>query len=303
MKMGTTKFKVFYIRRRRVLKKKRCKVLSFLFAATICLAGAFFMFAHINNVSASSKEQNTSYNNDGENRDSEDISEQRFPASYGRDIVKRRVSNDGKKIVFLTFDDGPSLKNTPKILDVLDKNAIKGTFFLIGKTVDQGGEYGSIVRRMYNEGHAICSHGYTHSGKNLYPNGFVNVEHLLKEVEDTDNAISKALGFQYKCKMFRFPYGEVTRIHNHDKNIKKAIDILDEHGITSIDWNSLTEDSVGNKKSKQQLMNNLKKTSKGKDKIVVLLHDSEDRDDTANMIQDIIDYFKSQGYSFGAFDI
>ena len=50
-------------------------------------------------------------------------------------------------------------------------------------------------------------------------------------------------------------------------------------------------------------MNNLKKTSKGKDKIVVLLHDSEDREDTANMIQDIINYFRSQGYSFGAFDI
>ena len=109
------------------MKKKIYRVLSFLFAATICLAGAFFIFTHINKVCASSKEQLTSSDDDVENRDSEDISEKRFPASYGRDIVKRRVSNDGKKIVFLTFDDGPSLKNTPKILDVLDKNSIKKT--------------------------------------------------------------------------------------------------------------------------------------------------------------------------------
>ncbi len=79
------------------MKKKRCRVLSVLIVATICLAGAFFMFTHINNVSASSKEQVTSSNDDTENRDSENVSEERFPASYGRDIVKRRVSNDGKK--------------------------------------------------------------------------------------------------------------------------------------------------------------------------------------------------------------
>ncbi|MDM8312512.1 MULTISPECIES: polysaccharide deacetylase family protein [Clostridium] len=264
------------------------------------------MFSYMDNVTVFAKDNITASNEEreeNENKGSDNKTEERFPASYGRDIVKRRVSKDGKRIVFLTFDDGPSLKNTPKILDVLDKNSIKGTFFLIGKTVDQGGEYAEIVRRMHKEGHAICSHGYTHSGKNLYPNGVVNVDHLLKEIDDTDNAISKALGFDYKCKMFRFPYGEVTRIYKHDRNINKAIDILGEHGITSIDWNSLTEDAVGNKKSKQQLMNNLKKTSKGKDKIVVLLHDSEDREDTANMIQDIINYFRSQGYSFGAFDI
>lgn len=284
------------------MKKKKFKVLSFLFAIIVCLTSVFFMISNINGVKASSKEQ-IDESNEEENKESNKISEKRFPASYGRDIVKRKADKDGEKIVFLTFDDGPSLKNTPKILDVLDKNSIKGTFFLIGQTVDEGGEYSDIVKRMYNEGHAICSHGYTHSGKNLYPNGVVNVDHLLKEIEDTDKAVSKALGFEYKCKMFRFPYGEVTRIHNHDKNIGKAIDILDEHGITSIDWNSLTEDSVGNKKSKNQLMNNLKKTSKGKDKIVVLLHDSENREDTANMIQDIVDYFKSQGYYFGAFDL
>ncbi|MDY4950397.1 MAG: polysaccharide deacetylase family protein [Clostridium cadaveris] len=288
------------------MKEKRCKVLNFFVAVIIVLGGTFFMLSYMDNVTVFAKDNITASNEEreeNENKGSDNKTEERFPASYGRDIVKRRVSKDGKRIVFLTFDDGPSLKNTPKILDVLDKNSIKGTFFLIGKTVDQGGEYAEIVRRMHKEGHAICSHGYTHSGKNLYPNGVVNVDHLLKEIDDTDNAISKALGFDYKCKMFRFPYGEVTRIYKHDRNINKAIDILGEHGITSIDWNSLTEDAVGNKKSKQQLMNNLKKTSKGKDKIVVLLHDSEDREDTANMIQDIINYFRSQGYSFGAFDI
>lgn len=228
---------------------------------------------------------------------------EKFPISYGRDIVKGRYKKDGKKVVFLTFDDGPSLTNTPQILDTLDKNEVRGTFFLIGKNIDSGEEYQEVVREIYGHGHAICSHGYTHDGNNLYPNGAVNMENLKKEIKDTDNAISRALGVEYKCKVFRFPYGEITRIHGKDKNINNAIDELDKHKITSLDWTSLTEDSVGKQKTKEELMAILKRTSSGKEKIIVLLHDSEGRRDTASMLQDIIDYFKSQGYIFGIFDI
>lgn len=228
---------------------------------------------------------------------------EKFPISYGRDIVKGRYKKDGKKVVFLTFDDGPSLNNTPKILDTLDKNEVRGTFFLIGKNIDKAKEYQDVVRKIYSDGHAICSHGYTHDGNNLYPNEIVNIENLKKEIDDTDKAISTALGIEYKCKVFRFPYGEITRIHGKDKNINKAIDELSKNNITSLDWTSLTEDSVGKQKTKEELMSILKRTSKGKEKIVVLLHDSDGRVDTSNMIQDIIDYFKSQGYTFGIFDI
>lgn len=232
-----------------------------------------------------------------------DFKGEKFPVSYGRDIVKGRYKKDGKKVVFLTFDDGPSLNNTPKILDTLDKNQVRGTFFLIGKNIDKGREYQDVVRKVYSDGHAICSHGYTHDDKNLYPNGIVNIENLKKEIDDTDKAISTALGIEYKCKVFRFPYGEITRIHGKDKNINKAIDELNKNKITSLDWTSLTEDSVGKQKTKEELMKILKRTSKGKEKIVILLHDSDGRADTADMIQDIIDYFKSQGYIFGIFDI
>lgn len=228
---------------------------------------------------------------------------EKFPPSFGRDVVKKKKGKDGKKVVFLTFDDGPSLNNTSKILNVLNDNGIKGTFFVLGKNVDKGEEYGAIVKRMYEEGHAICSHGYSHNGEFLYPKGVVNIDNVLKEIEDTDKAISKALGVEYKCKIFRFPYGEITRINNHDKNINNAVDMLGRHGITSIDWTSLTEDSVAPAKTTEMLMNNLKRSSDGKEKIVLLLHDSNQREDTANMIQQIIDYYKSLGYTFGAFDI
>ncbi len=73
----------------------------------------------------------------------------------------------------------------------------------------------------------------------------------------------------------------------------------DSYKITSLDWNSLTEDSVGKQKTKEELMAILKRTSSGKEKIIVPLHDSGGRRDTASMLQDIIDYFKSQGYIFG----
>lgn len=228
---------------------------------------------------------------------------EKYPISYGRDIVKGRYKKDGKKVVFLTFDDGPSLNNTPKVLDTLAKNEVRGNFFLLGKNVDSGEEYQEVVRRMYSEGHAICSHGYTHDENIIYPNGAVNIENVKKEIDDTNKAISTALGLEYKCKAFRFPYGEITRIHGKDKNIKNAVDELQKNNITSLDWTSLTKDSEGKQKTKEELMSILKETSNGKEKVVVLLHDSEGRYDTAGMIQDIIDYFKSQGYTFGIFDI
>ena len=70
-----------------------------------------------------------------------------------------------EKIAYLTFDDGPTLRATPRVLDILKEENVKASFFVIGKYVDKHPE---LVKRAYDDGHYIANHGYDHSNKKLY---------------------------------------------------------------------------------------------------------------------------------------
>ncbi|WP_433512645.1 polysaccharide deacetylase family protein [Nonomuraea sp. CA-143628] len=100
------------------------------------------------------------------------------------------------KCLALTFDDGPSV-HTPKLLDLLKKERVKATFFLVGKQVEK---YPSIVRREAAEGHAIGNHTYSHpSLPTLLDN------EILAEIQNTQELIKEQTGTL--PKMFRPPYG------------------------------------------------------------------------------------------------
>ena len=78
-------------------------------------------------------------------------------------LSKYDYSNNGKKIVFLTFDDGTSKTNTPEVLRILDENNIKATFFLTGSNIENGGETArELVKQEFESGHAIANHSYSH---------------------------------------------------------------------------------------------------------------------------------------------
>lgn len=65
------------------------------------------------------------------------------------------ICKNDEKIAYLTFDDGPTIQVTPKILDILKEENVKASFFVIGKYVD---EHPEIVKRTYDEGHFIANH-------------------------------------------------------------------------------------------------------------------------------------------------
>nr|WP_244310763.1 polysaccharide deacetylase family protein [Paenibacillus ottowii] len=69
---------------------------------------------------------------------------------------------NGKKVVYLSFDDGPSITVTPKILDILKEENVKATFFLVGKAVEENEVTKKITKRLIREGHAIGNHTYSH---------------------------------------------------------------------------------------------------------------------------------------------
>ena len=109
--------------------------------------------------------------------------------------------NQKEKIAYLTFDDGPTLKSTPKILDILSEENVKATFFVIGKHVK---EHPELVKRAYDEGHYIANHSYSHNNDKLY----TNADNFINEILSTDVEIGKAIGIEnYHSHVFRFPNG------------------------------------------------------------------------------------------------
>ena len=185
-----------------------------------------------------------------------------------------------------------SLNLMDKIAEIEKEEDVKATFFVIGKYVDRHPE---IVKRAYEEGHYIANHGYDHNNKILYR----SEESFKNEVNKTDEAIGKAIGIDNYCShIFRFPNGFMAPSYKSQKKV--ALKLLNDMNYRYVDWNCLNNDSV-KKYSKQQLINNLKKTSKNKNMLVVLMHDTKDVSDSSSALKESIEYLKSEGYIFKNF--
>ena len=130
-------------------------------------------------------------------------------AFYEQDFYSKvqNLVNQKEKIAYLTFDDGPTLKATGKILDILKEETVKATFFVIGKHVKENPE---LVKRAYDEGHYIANHGYSHDNSKLYSSG----ENFINEIKNTDIEIGKAIGVEnYSSHVFRFPNGYMSSVY------------------------------------------------------------------------------------------
>ena len=103
--------------------------------------------------------------------------------------------------VALTFDDGPDPTNTPKIMDALDKEGVKATFFLVGNHVQDNA---AIVQRMYHEGFEIGNHSWSHPNlTKLTP------QQIQDQITQTQNVIA-GLGIPPPT-LFRPPYGAINK--------------------------------------------------------------------------------------------
>jgi len=97
----------------------------------------------------------------------------------------------------MTFDDGPHPVNTPVLLNLLAKNDIKSTFFIIGSNVQR---YPDLVKRMVDEGHEVANHTFSHPALNQ-----VSAAEVDSQISRTQEAIVKACGVT--PKLMRPPYG------------------------------------------------------------------------------------------------
>ena len=209
----------------------------------------------------------------------------------GKENLKNIYHTD-KKVAYLTFDDGPS-NNTHQILDILKQNNIKATFFVLGSQVEI---FPETTNRIYNEGHYIANHGYSHKYSEIYQ----SPEQVLNEFNQCNQIVAKTINVpEYNSHLFRFPGGSVGGKYAELK--KQAITLLEQNDILHIDWNSLTGDSEKVNPTEEYLMDNLQKTTEGKNSLVILMHDAQAKKMTAETLAKVIEYLQQQGYSFESF--
>lgn len=200
-----------------------------------------------------------------------------------------------EKIVYLTFDDGPS-KNTKKILEILDKYNIKATFFVVGPKSNFKSE---LLKEIVNSGHTIAIHSYEHNYDYIYS----SKENYLKDFYSCLNWIKQTTGIT--PKLYRFPGGSSNTIGTKSL-IKSIILDLNEKGFTHADWNVDTLDSyVKNEPSKviSNALTSLKKNENNNHYYqTILMHDDIYKPATIDALPSLIEKLIQKGYTFKVLD-
>lgn len=223
----------------------------------------------------------------------ERIRQERIPklTDVGKENMKGIYRSETKR-VFLTFDDGPSTV-TPMILDTLKQENVPATFFVLGSRVEAMPE---TVKRIYEEGHYIANHGYSHQYSLIYS----SPESVLEEYNKCNDAVKNVIGVpEYQSHLFRFPGGFPGGPYVDIKT--QASQLLEQNGILHIDWNALTGDAETTKPTIEYELGRLQETVGSKNSVVILMHDAQAKKVTAEALPQIIAYLKRQGYEFKNF--
>ena len=202
-------------------------------------------------------------------------------ADVGSNIyLKAACKGDGtKRVVALTFDDGPDELMTPKVLDVLKRHNIIATFFLIGSKVDC---HPDIVKRIVDEGHIVANHTYSHSG--LFPlSSGMRVE---QELQKCNESIKRVIGLS--PTLFRPPFGVTNPI------IGRVVNAL---GLKTIGWSIRSLDTIAGKSREEICQRVISKLHPG---AIILLHDRCDGAD--ELLEAIIQATYKSGYNIIALD-
>ena len=199
-------------------------------------------------------------------------------------------ADNGRKVVYLTVDDGPS-ELTEQYLDLFDKYNVKATFFVTGHAP----EYYHLIHEAYKRGHTIGLHSMTHQYDQIY----ASEEAFLQDLNDVGQVVKDQIG--YVPYLTRFPGGSSnTQAEDYSKGLMpKLIQDLQQQGYQYYDWNVSTGD--GSDISKEQIIDTIK-NSELDTNLVVLCHDSSTKQSTLDALPAVIEYYQDLGYSFEAID-
>ncbi|WP_297435861.1 polysaccharide deacetylase family protein [uncultured Clostridium sp.] len=188
-----------------------------------------------------------------------------------------------EKSIYLTFDDGISSKVTNEILNILESEGIKGTFFIMGNTLK---ENTTCLNRLINDNHAIGLHSFSHNRDILYS----SKEAFINEMTKTNDLLLELTGTT--SNIIRFPFGT----YNDTFKLSKPFEIaVHDNNFKIYDWNV---DSLDGQNPYNTAYNIYKNSISKKDNIILLMHCTDLNKNSVVALKQIIDYYKSNNYVF-----
>lgn len=195
---------------------------------------------------------------------------------------------DSKKVVYLTFDDGPS-SLTPRVLDLLDRYNAKATFFVVCKNNE---EYAGYLSDIAERGHTLALHSYSHNYSTIY----ASEDNFLDDYEKVYDWVVENTG--YTPSLFRFPGGS----NNGSSYVANGIiDEMQRRGFQYFDWNVSSGDG-SNLTTTSNIIDNICNNVGNVDHPVVLMHDGAGKNATLAALPSVLEYLSDKGYEFRSLD-
>lgn len=201
---------------------------------------------------------------------------------------KEQKKDTEPKIMYLTFDDGPS-KHTQQVLDLLDQYSIKATFFVTGEDPEHVG----LIKAIHEKGHALGIHTYSHDYASIYQ----SPEAYFQDIEKVANLIQQQAGIQ--THILRFPGGSSNTISRKycEGIMSQLVKQVEEKGYAYYDWNVHNGDgdpSISPDNLYEQLMSELE----GKTSAMVLMHDGAGNGNTIASLDTVLRQLVKDGWTF-----
>lgn len=190
-----------------------------------------------------------------------------------------------EKRIYLTFDDGPSTVVTGRVLDILKRENVRATFFIVS---DRAHGREETLRRIVREGHTVGVHSTTHDYASIYASD----EALLADVNECAQLIRRVTGVV--AHVYRFPGGGSAHRERQTR-------LLQERGYRVVSWNAVCGDEEIRGADADTLVAESVRTAGTRANVVLLLHDSAPHKATAQALPAIIEHFRAQGYTFCAY--
>lgn len=206
------------------------------------------------------------------------------------EVLKHQNEALTDKVVYLTFDDGPSNEVTEQILEILKQYSVKATFFVQGRNVDK---YPEMLKKIHEAGHVIGNHSYSHNYTYIY----ASEDQFWKDFNRCQEAVFKVTG--ENPTIFRFPGGSASAGNTNGEGFILSLGkSLIEQGYQYFDWNIDTGDAAGGYAASGVIKANAIAQIAKKKNAIVLMHDTDAKKSTVEALPEIIEHYLSMGYRF-----
>ncbi len=209
-----------------------------------------------------------------------------------QDSAPQNQTNPGK-VAYLTFDDGPS-SLTPRVLEVLQENDVKATFFVAFMGVDSA-DNRSWIKQIADAGHTLGVHSWTHDYKTIYK----SEDAFLEDFNKMKDVIQEATGIDPKVSRFPGGIGNSVSItaSGGEEIMPELVEDVKAMGITPFDWNAGGEDATKPYPTTDELVDAVLNDAEGHDTVVILLH-AERHEFSIDAVPEIVKQLREKGYTF-----